>query len=100
MNTERDKFLTEQMGECWHEFSHEKKAPCGTYKVCVCGRENYIFPCDNTYFSTWDGFGKLWEWAQKQPFWMKMIGKFHAEGFYHFINPGRFADAVYEFLKR
>lgn len=83
MKTERDKFLTEQMGEAWYE-----------------SKDGLGWKVWNDDFSTWDAFGKLWEWSQKQPFWMKMISKFHTEGFYHFINPDRFANAVYDYLKK
>ena len=61
-------------------------------------------------FSTWEGFGKLWEWAKKQEWWLKF-----GEGLSNkqlcseisrglqidesIINPDRFADALYDFLK-
>jgi len=62
MNTERDKFLTEAMGWPWHEV-----VSIDNFKVtCSCGMSGYMNPCDNLNFSTWDGFGKLWTWAQKQ----------------------------------
>ena len=79
-NKERDKFLTESMGECWHEFSNN--------------------------FSTWEGFGKLWEWAVKQEWFSDFLK--HAEKIMkmpitgwieYFVQPDRFADALYKFLK-
>ena len=91
MNTERDKFLTEAMGECFEVYGRNKN---GEPRRC-----NY---CDNplaTDFSTWEGFGKLWTWAQKQGWWIKIMLRFQNEGFYHYIHPDRFADAVYAFLK-
>ena len=100
----RDKFLTEAMGECWHEniFS-----PGGGY----CGKcqesHSKMRPLPNNNFSTWEGFGKLWEWAQEQEWWGNLdFYIFHfneyypdIEDFQELIHPDRFADAVYKFLK-
>lgn len=115
MNLERDKYLTEAMGEHWHEHT----MTCG-YTMTRLGE--YISDIKTTSytndFSTWAGFGKLWEWAQKQDWW---------EDFYQyelceysittstlcnsgtdtdhyifdtqFINPNSFANAVYDYLK-
>ena len=56
--SERDKFLTECMGECWHMYNSRK----GLVNCIHCQKE---MPLNND-FSTWDGFGKLWEWTRKQ----------------------------------
>ena len=60
-------------------------------------------------FSTWQGFGKLWEWAIKQEWWQSfgdtVVYADHVDfdvticNLEHFIHPDRFADAVYAFLK-
>jgi len=94
MNTERDKFLTEAMGQKYHR-----------------GRELHDY-------STWPAFGVLWEWAQQQE-WFDL---FQCCLYYHeylkhchrpgderldndkvlhneLIHPDRFADAVCAFLK-
>lgn len=76
MNTERDKHLTEAMGECWYQSNQ-------TY---------------NTNFSTWEGFGKLWEWSQKQEWWEDYINNFENHSLIN-VNPDRFADTVYTYLK-
>jgi predicted glycosyl hydrolase (DUF1957 family) len=83
MNTKRDKFLTEAMGDYYQLFQ---------------------FPNQNTNFSTWKGFGKLWNWAQKQNWWgVGLMGMEVYDGMIkipiHFIHPDRFADAVYTYLK-
>lgn len=62
MNTERDKFLTKAMGECWHECDWGQT-------ICKhCGRTNdpryFDFDQENRTFSTPDGFFKLWNWAR------------------------------------
>lgn len=94
MKLERDKFLTEAMDECW--LSEEELTFCSS-----CGQE---WRC-NTDFTTWEGFGKLWEWAQPQKWW----GNFKAwsKGVEavsmpineQLIHPDNFAEAVYKFLK-
>jgi hypothetical protein len=106
MNTERDKFLTEAMGECWHEWHYRVY---GYYQaICrKCGRE--VKEAFDNDFSTWTGFGKLWEWAQKQEWWRKF--------WYHtsmpmldgsniaiprdqqIIHPDNFANALYSSLR-
>ena len=120
MNTERDKFLTEAIGECWHDpdpwldadqfFPDPRYACCGVSKI----RGKKLID-----FSTWDGFGKLWTWAQEQE-WFDL---FQCCLYYHeylkhchrpgderldndkvlhneLIHPDRFADAVYNFLSK
>ncbi len=110
MNTERDKFLTEAMGDCWHEAKYLYQAtPYDTPDYeCRCGKRCSEKSFKNNNFSTWEGFGKLWEWAQKQEWWIYLgfIGnyteQFTASEFTHkdcIINPDRFADAVYNYLK-
>jgi len=107
--SDRDKFLTEAMGECWHGISDYSEK-----------EQNY---------STWQGFGKIWEWAKVQEWWGDFIyykqsmftvskgeilggtasnpvyehvinvdSKFLAK-IIDLINPDTFADALYEFLK-
>ena len=98
MSIERDKFLTEVMGECWHEMS--KFGNCAKCKV-----HNYY----QNDFSTWKGFGKLWEWATTQAWWelftefCEYNRQFHQKSSHQvlpgIINPNRFADAVYKYLK-
>ena len=74
---ERDKYLTEKMGYCLYDW--------------------------HTDFSTWEGFGKLWEWCTKiaSPNLFEAMGiSFNGDMIIQdIINPDKFADAVYEFLK-
>ena len=53
--SERDKFLTEAVGECWHEWSDIGDTPPRFCKVCE-KFEPHTYSWD---FSSWDGFGKL-----------------------------------------
>jgi hypothetical protein len=53
-------------------------------------------------------FFLLWEWAQEQEWWGEFMDVCWTDGEFagtetsflsHYINPDRFANAVYEFLK-
>lgn len=118
MNTERNKFLTEAMGECWHEWYVSREFldefGHGTTQNCSKCWKRKSIRTENVKFSTWEGFGKLWEWSQKQEWWKEFCFSPKGDG-YHcyqvpkgldkfaigcaYIHPDRFADAVYHFLK-
>jgi len=99
MKEERDKFLTEAMGGCWHERVYHKNSP--PVEPCIhCGSTNGNQ--DKPDLSTPDGFFKLWEWGQKQEWWSVfyyLVTYGEDASLQHIIHPDRFADAVYEFLK-
>ena len=101
MNTERDRFLAKQMGECQHSFG-----PLNNHGKCKCGHPQFLEPYQ-TNFSTWEGFGKLWEFSQKQDWWEEFTednyNRMFAKDWSHnvlpkIIHPDRLADAVYEYL--
>ncbi len=90
---ERDKYLTEAMG----------------YKSYL-GLDRYVHP-DKPYFeftepkeginfSAWQNFGKLWEWSHKQE-WFGDFGEAWTNKYFwgEIVDPDRFADAIYRFLK-
>jgi hypothetical protein len=106
---ERDKFLTEAMGECKHElgsFQIGLNIIVGC-KKCKLERSK----CVSTDFSSWEGFGKLWEWCKKQEWWKVWRGTRYASYELwcwdgntcylreNFLHPDTFADAVYVYLK-
>lgn len=111
MSTERDSFLTEAMGLCWHELNSLYTRP-----HCIkCGKNEFDNPNFNLEnykynFSTWEGFGILWEFAIKQD-WFINFYEDHMYGavdrkykptvhiLRFFINPDGFANRIYEFLK-
>lgn len=116
-NQSRDKLLTEAMGGCWHATA--RTLPYhdgGTIHICECGARDTMFeksfssatrsPWDRLRvgadFSTWDGFGKLWEWAKQQDWWADfMSADVDAVDFFEdLIHPDRFADAVHNELTR
>lgn len=104
MTLERDKFLTEAMGECWHEGANN-------YGEIVCQRcHRLVMEEDRLDFSNWAGFGKLWEWAQKQEWFREFYYEFFAyppnadctvsRWVASRIEPNCFANELYGFLKR
>ena len=105
--SERDKFLTEAMGECWHEWFIKNNQLYRANQIgineyhgygyqCTCGfqrvnRVNWFigdvplfnYRCINNDFSTWEGFGKLWGWVQEQEwFWQFSVSLFYCESAY------------------
>jgi len=109
MTTERDKFLTEAMGECWHY--HEDKPSSFSRECRKCGKTFYGGGSQD--FSTWESFGKLWTWAIDQEWWLEFLiymrtGEHPTQVCIHpdtallypcLIHPDKFATAVYEYLK-
>ena len=99
-NEDVNKFLTKQLGECWHEWTEVKTG----YYICNnCGQLGFI--CANNFF-TWEGFGKLWEWSTKQEWWQGFLNKHDVSPDFRFrgfdtdlINPTNFANAIYEYPK-
>jgi hypothetical protein len=122
MSIERDKFLIEMLGMCYHEttfreYDLEIEGITGTFieKICSCGHrssrgkkyteEDTVPICFNIDFSRWDNFGKLWEFASKQEWWADMHSCFNRMGFIGYvhesmIHPRKFADIVYEYHRR
>ncbi len=91
MNDTDRKFLTEQMGECWHNRLTSTKY------------------CTNRTFTTWTDFGAVWEWAKGQKWWSLFLmteGFFpqdgHEDGSWlnETIDPLSFPQLVVNFLKR
>jgi hypothetical protein len=106
----RDKYLTEAMG-----LYHKSEKRENDVYYCVCGKvwgsdcAAKSINCIPSFYA-WTGFGKLWEWAQEQEWWKDFgpfghfeidFGKREYKVMLDFtlINPDRFANAVYEFLK-
>jgi hypothetical protein len=85
MSEERDKDLTIAMGETWNVWD-SFESECKPYSA--------------NNFSTPDGFFKLWNWAKEQEwFWEGVFHRLDYQVPELFINPDRFADAVYAYLK-
>jgi len=103
---EINKFLTEAMGECWHDFV--RTCYCCPPCCSKCGADETNATVYNFDSDDWEGFGKLWEWAQKQEWWKTFIYEYYTQPaknvgselhMTQFIHPDRFADALYDFLQ-
>ena len=96
---ERDKYLTEEvLGECWHETILIEGA-ISDIEVCRhCG--SWASVNLNNFFTP-EGFFKLWNAAKEKDWWESFLDQLPYMGFYleDIVNPDRFANAVYEFLK-
>lgn len=108
----RDKFLAEAMGECWHNtVSTQPYHDNQTTHICGCGARDTVG--ETTFhkqpweryrikitFSTWDGFGKLWNWSKTQEWWADFMSRdVDTVDFYELlIDPDHYADAIYELL--
>jgi hypothetical protein len=111
MNKDRDKYLTEAMGDCWHIVNYGRCEKCN--KVIHRDRDEIDDYSLNLHFSSWDGFGKLWIWANEQRWWYNFwcnsllwTSKCYRPDFmitdefrFSFVNPDNFADALYVYLK-
>lgn len=123
MNEQRNAFLTDAIGKCWHEW--EAKGEYVSASQCIkCGKYWPKYPlydidietlqkAEAPAFSTWAGFGVLFEWAKQQEWWEEFVSDLCILGLnsvfggapavmtdcFDFLDPDRFADAIYEFLK-
>jgi hypothetical protein len=99
MNKERDQFLTEKLGECWHIVNYGRCEKCN--KVIHRDRDEIDDYSLNLHFSSWDGFGKLWECCDRRRWFVHMLEKKRksSDVFYDIVHPDRFADMIYEYLK-
>lgn len=102
--TVRDMFLTEAMGECWHETKRPITNINGFGECIKCSAKLYFDMRDLINFSDWEGFGKLYKWAESQPWFDDLLYNYWScptgrNVFpYHFIDPDRFADSLYKYL--
>ena len=112
MNKEINKYLTEAIGECWHTWDltlHKDNFALLTLtcKHCLVEvKRNESTKFENDFF-TWEGFGKLWEWARSQEWWsdfsryldtptVECNDVTHID--FRVISPETFASSIYDFL--
>ena len=96
----RDQFLTEMIGECWHDISIDRTR---SFQVQFYKNNNFFTP---------EGFFKLWNFCKEQEWWVKFhdfnggrIIQYENElipdiEIYinpYLINPNTFANAVAKF---
>jgi hypothetical protein len=127
MINERDKFLTEFIGECYHEkisflrtspqyYRDEKISDWRDYAECDVCHEYLGWEGPNEFsyrndFSTSKCFFKLWNFSITKDWWHSFLAfvmfkfkmkapEFIFHGLTQLINPTQFADLLYDFLKR
>lgn len=107
---ELNNFLTETIGECAHDWETRWAKPTKCLKCGLEAKEPFDILYLTTRFNEWKGFGKLWEWANKQEWWhsqfehwlicdwknSKQYGMVKSE----MVNPENFARAVADFLQK
>lgn len=75
ISEEDSKFLAKQMGLCWHEWefisSYALCADESDYKCKICGK--FKSTDNRPDFTTWEGFGKVWEWARDKDWWIEFV---------------------------
>lgn len=115
--SERNKYLTEAMGECLHEFEQDETTlaaiqynPHGEdfksymMKCKRCG-ESYnpfaipIYTYRPANFSTPEGVFKLWNWAIEQEWWDEFEDEIEYACLTTIINPDNLANAICEYLR-
>jgi hypothetical protein len=101
MNEERDRFLTETMGACWHRYNEDK--PVLTYSLVayLCGKCG-AFILGNNDFSNDEDFPKLWAWAQTQSSLNSLVTVYAGENGKGPAEPATreaFAEKIYALLK-
>jgi hypothetical protein len=101
VNAERDHFLTEKMGACWHEYDPDvtvKNMKLTGYVCKKCG--NFFFT--NNDFSSLEDFMKLHDWANGQAALSPIVSQFETEYFTDEETGSqsrkRFADILYALL--
>ncbi len=81
---ERNKFLAEKLGSCWHEWVEQWHDACADYTEWICSKCNevYLLPDlsvrqgEKPYqidFYNWNGFGLLLTHAKSQPDWLEFL---------------------------
>ena len=95
---ERNKYLTEAMGDCWHKWGMPDRFTVHCTKCKMNIGRNMNMPTKNN-FSSWEGFGKLFGWASKQDWWEEPHNDYYEVLPDKYIDPDKFANAIYRFLK-
>lgn len=117
INIEREKFLNELLGKCWHEWKEIGRwdgIERGYIDVCTkCGLEEHtlkMYGAEVIDFSTWEGFGKLWVFIKKQNWYINFVFKILWSGYSpypssimdipdKYINPNELANAVFKYFR-
>lgn len=104
MNSQRDKFLAEQMGWCWHDTPDADEVGWLAWKCSKCGKHGSVTidsNGDHLYsFSTSNGFFILWNWCKRQDeLWFTFKWNTSVAEVCNLVDPDAFADFIYKMLK-
>jgi len=102
MNEERDRFLTEAMGWCWHDFDPDNHVNTYSLEAYVCNKcKGFIL--GNNDFSGEEDFSRLLDRVKNQEHLQEFLARFNERHFAD-IDKGPssredFANQLYLFLK-
>ncbi len=102
MNQERDKYLTEAMGACWHRYDIDKFINTYSLEAYIC-ETCKAFILGNNDFAEAEDFAKLWKWAGQQERLRPITSAYSEEDLFNKdsgrVLRERFADELSAFLK-
>lgn len=75
MNEERDRFLTEAMGMCWHDFDPDSYINTYSLEAYVC-KKCKGFILGNNDFSVEEDFARLLNWARGEERFKELLARF------------------------
>lgn len=100
VNEERDRFLTDAIGGCWHDGG--KPVTMFTLQGQICSKCGMFFTTRND-FSTLEDFLRLYDWARGEPDLADFVAAFRAPDLVNEkrgpAERKRFADGLYLILK-
>ncbi len=101
VNEERDRFLTDAIGGCWHEDDGGEPVTMFALKGHICSKCGLFYTTKND-FSTLEDFLKLYEWARGDPSLADFVAQSRTRDLVNEKRgPGarkRFADGLYRIL--
>ena len=80
MNEERDRFLTETMGMCWHDFDPDDYINTYSLEAYIC-KKCKGFILGNNDFSVEEDFSRLLDWAKGQERFKELLTRFNESDF-------------------
>jgi hypothetical protein len=80
MKEETNRFLTETMGTCWHDYDEGDRVNTYSIEAFVC-RKCKGFILGNNDFSVAEDFTRLWAWAQKDDRLHTLVSRYRGEDF-------------------
>ncbi len=98
MNPERDRFLVETMGDCWHEWDPDRGVNTYSLEAFICDKcKGFIL--GNRDFSTQEDFTVLLRWARAQPALAGLCEELGDGELAEGATRNRFADSLYRHLR-